>query len=610
MGSTAEADRSPSSKAITPGQWITSKECRGTVPVSEHDLAVARSIAAEVHALDGRRRTWRKVTSILDRFEVYRLTSGARERLTEALLAAGLDLEPSLLEADRYSTVRLNLLDSEAYSVTDAALPEEHFLSVSHWRPGEAPAEAGLADPLPSGAIAWIDVDGSRGDPRLIQRALETRLGNELTLELTNDLMGADEFPQVRQIGTLRIVSAFSVVAVESESEAGDEKLTKAGELFFQPVEFVVGSEWLVTCWQGDDATRADDLIENMTHRWRAGDFRTSGDLALLALRELAATYTDARRELYAWLESWELDFTKRHEKTEIETLTTLRSLIAEFRKQLSPLQRSDLTGNPSAIWFPGVTDPNEADRVDDLIDRALRDLRALGEALLTAISLSTAATATAQSRQAERFQRFLGAVAAVLLVPTLVATVFGANTWLPGERRWSGFATMLVLMAVTAVSTWLALLWREKRQDRPSPPAAAAERLPRVSEPSAPATDRDESASDGGNPAVAVYEYLATDPSSRTPQMLKLFAISDLLTPEEIGRGLAHTNEGNPLTPGQARAILRNLGRAQGNLMRAGRLTREILVKEFANYDAEGAGRYGLSPEDRKALRDHLRVA
>ena len=304
------------------------------------DLAVAREIAAEVQALEGRRRTWRKVTSILHRFGVYRLTSGVRERLTEALLEAGLDLEPSLLEVDRYSTVRLVLLDADGRPAEIEPGLDDGLGTVRHWRPGEAPTHAALGALVPEGVIAWVDVDGATADPHALQQALEAGFGHEVTRELINDLVDTDELPQVRQVGSLRIVSAFSVDAVESESDPENEAVTKAGDLVFQPVEFVVGPNWLLTCWQGDEPNRADDLMENITLRWRAGNFRSSGDLALLVLSELAGTYTDARRELYAWLESWELDFTSRHESTEVETLTSLRRLIAEFRKQLAPLQR------------------------------------------------------------------------------------------------------------------------------------------------------------------------------------------------------------------------------------------------------------------------------
>jgi len=79
------------------------------------------------------------------------------------------------------------------------------------------------------------------------------------------------------------------------------------------------------------------------------------------------------------------------------------------------------------------------------------------------------------------------------------------------------------------------------------------------------------------------------------------------LLTPEEIGVALAPTNGGTPLTKNQARAVLRNLSRAQGNLIQVGRLSREVLVKDFTRYDEEGAGRYGLSEADRVILARHL---
>lgn len=102
----------------------------------------------------------------------------------------------------------------------------------------------------------------------------------------------------------------------------------------------------------------------------------------------------------------------------------------------------------------------------------------------------------------------------------------------------------------------------------------------------------------------VTVYEHALTIPESRTPRLLELFARKDMLTPEEIGVELGN---GQPLSKAQARAIVRNLSRMQGHLLEQGRVSNTVLVKDFAGYEKEGAGRYGLSDEDRAALRAHL---
>jgi hypothetical protein len=103
----------------------------------------------------------------------------------------------------------------------------------------------------------------------------------------------------------------------------------------------------------------------------------------------------------------------------------------------------------------------------------------------------------------------------------------------------------------------------------------------------------------------VTIYEHARTVPDSRTPSLLELFAREDPLTPEEIGIALGNRK---PLTKAQGRAIVRNLSRMQGHLIKQGRIAGPVLVKDFTGYEQEGAGRYGLSDEDRAALRTHLK--
>jgi Mg2+ and Co2+ transporter CorA len=56
--------------------------------------------------------------------------------------------------------------------------------------------------------------------------------------------------------------------------------------------------------------------------------------------------------------------------------------------------------------------------------------------------------------------------VAGLVLVPTLVVGIFGANTELPGEGSWLGFVLMIALMLVLA---GLSYLWLGARRTGPS---------------------------------------------------------------------------------------------------------------------------------------------
>jgi hypothetical protein len=104
----------------------------------------------------------------------------------------------------------------------------------------------------------------------------------------------------------------------------------------------------------------------------------------------------------------------------------------------------------------------------------------------------------------------------------------------------------------------------------------------------------------------VTVYEHARTVPNSHTPRLLELFAREDPLTPEEIGIALGN---GTPFNKRQGRAFVRNLSRMEGHLLATGKISGRVLSKHFSQYEQEGAGRYGLSDEDRAALRAHLGI-
>jgi Mg2+ and Co2+ transporter CorA len=70
-------------------------------------------------------------------------------------------------------------------------------------------------------------------------------------------------------------------------------------------------------------------------------------------------------------------------------------------------------------------------------------------------LMLQSAAT---QQESTERLQGYLGKVTGLVLVPTLVAGFFGANTRLPGGGNWLGLELMVMLMVLSAVGVFLVI--------------------------------------------------------------------------------------------------------------------------------------------------------
>jgi Mg2+ and Co2+ transporter CorA len=175
------------------------------------------------------------------------------------------------------------------------------------------------------------------------------------------------------------------------------------------------------------------------------------------------------------WVSSWEATFyrslcsdekMKRLKAAAIE-ISNMLSMVGEFRRRLTAFEHARLTTTDHS-WFPGLADqyltdprrdslnePQESDQVSSLVtslatvgekfDQLTLDIRADMDLLM----LQSAAV---QQESTERLQKYLGKVTGLVLVPTLVAGLFGANTRLPGGGSWLGFEIMLALMVISGV--------------------------------------------------------------------------------------------------------------------------------------------------------------
>jgi hypothetical protein len=447
------------------------------------DARTARTLREHVTATaDG--VTWRKTTTLLDLFGAYRLTTEVRDRIQHALDQAGLEAKPPISDVQRFETVRLALREDDPQDGGDSGrsrtmsriLPIQDVLEVTEWRPGEQPQPVQLFSLTPgSDAVRWFHVDVVHSEPDMIFGALEPVCAG-LTEQMVVDLFTVDPRPHVHAYddqANLRMVSAFSVTADESEEGASDADASKAGALVFQLVEMLAGDGWMITCWhrskryeaaeeiaEGEPQGR-DEVVRAVRRWWCQGGLSTAGDLATLVLHELVLTYPATARVMNSWLEQWELDFHRRFDKTERHTLVDVRSLLAELEERLRAIERPE--ADSGEAWFCDLSGEKWALRVERLIDRALSDLESIHVTLRASLDLlGVHATAQqlrlAQASQAgqERLQGALALVTSVLLVPTFIAGTFGANTEIPGQGKWWGFVLMVVLMVAGATGTWL----------------------------------------------------------------------------------------------------------------------------------------------------------
>ena len=377
--------------------------------------------------------------------------------------------------------------------------PTRVAVRVAECRPGETPREVSLGEAQAGGdAVHWLDVDlhafreRPAADAVAVLRELLAPLCPGIDDAMVADLLDADLWPKRRRYGNVRGVSAASVVPGR-----GANPRSRAGSLTFQVVEMLAGTGWLVTCWHaprtfagaeeepgvgplGDHA----EVVADIEEAWTEGGGSTAGDLGLIVIERLVDTYPDVRHALFDWLEAWELDLYRRCDTEappDRRTLIELRALVFQFRKTIAPLNAA--RGNARTYWFADVTSAEEAERIDDRIDRALRVAIELSDRLRSALDLVQLQLAQVQGRKTERLQEKFELVAAVLLVPTLVAGAYGANTDFPGVGESWGTIAMFVLMALGGVFTLTLLRWlrrrEERRLDRETERAASAGGLP-----------------------------------------------------------------------------------------------------------------------------------
>ena len=330
--------------------------------------------------------------------------------------------------------------------------------------------------------VRWLDVeiDALAGRPEAervaaLRRDLEP-LCPGIEDRMLEDLLEADLWPKRRRYGGVRAVSAAAVVPGPTR---GPE--SRAGSLTFQVVEMLAGRGWIVTCWHpsrtftGSEETPGTgevgdhrDVIDDIEEEWAEGRGSTAGDVGLMVVDRLVDSYPEVRQALFDWLESWELDLYRRCEtnaQPDRRTLIELRALVFQYRKAIAPLNSA--RGKARTYWFADVTDDREAERIDDRIDRALRVVAELSDRLRSALDLVQLQLAQVQGRKTERLQQKVEIIAAVLLVPTLVAGAYGANTDFPGLGQEWGTLTMAGLMIAGALATFLFLRWLREREER-----------------------------------------------------------------------------------------------------------------------------------------------
>src|SRR3712207_5881470 len=184
------------------------------------DQEIAQEIAQAVRRAESesKRRSWRKVTTLLAAFGLSNLTDAARSRIGRALDEAGLVVEPPIAVVQRAGSVRLSSRNPIAHDEPEAAGALPRGVSLWSWPAGVA-VSAAAAD-LAAATPVLVDVVVGHADDDRLRDAL-LKLLPDLPSEALDDLLQADveaSFKPTRASGGPRLASVY--VALPSDDRA------------------------------------------------------------------------------------------------------------------------------------------------------------------------------------------------------------------------------------------------------------------------------------------------------------------------------------------------------------------------------------------------------
>lgn len=302
--------------------------------ITTKDRVAAKGLREEIERAGGTRK--KSARLIIKRFGFSRLTDNQRQRVTEALSDAGIDLSPPLSDVKLDMKVTLSIRDAPSAPTTPvdtrtapparveapaapAAPVDEPAAPAARTHGGGAPAPhvnaASLASFIrpsrmradghsdharsdftasPADAVWWFDVDLCEEPAVQEVREQLHPFCPQLALKHVEDLLDPDPHPQVKPYeGTtsdghvpIRAGSFFSVIAGHGGYREASRGLraNESRALTFQPVEWVAGPGWLVTAWHkgercGDGSRAPAPLLPQASETTRQGVARRWRDV-------------------------------------------------------------------------------------------------------------------------------------------------------------------------------------------------------------------------------------------------------------------------------------------------------------------------------------------
>jgi hypothetical protein len=294
------------------------------------------------------------------------------------------------------------------------------------------------------------------------------------------DWYDADGARGLRGGARVRYLKAFALREAIAEAPIADRDLPR---IYRREVFFLVSDRWIITrrrrgmSWTRgipDDEPNSvdyDELMRTLEERWR--NFNEPHDAATLMLRILADSWLPAITRIGARLQNSELAYVRGLNEPGGGGNLSDR----EYRQELVGLkwvvdrQSADFTGllRPGVPvadkWFRVRHATDIAGEVDELLELGREEIRRHREQLRQSFDL-IATTQTShqielsgeEQRRSRRLELVVALATAVLLVPALIATTFGAVPEVLANRGNLRLDLMLSLMGAAAVVLFVGL--------------------------------------------------------------------------------------------------------------------------------------------------------
>jgi magnesium transporter len=285
-------------------------------------------------------------------------------------------------------------------------------------------------------ALLWVNVtEPSREE----LQALETTLA--LPRLAVEDAVEGRQRPKVDHYDDCVVIATYAATFAENPAAA----------IAFHELELLVSRRWVITVWQ--DPSEDVEHVQEAVHGVERAAATTASALTYAILDEVVDSYFRVLDHLQDRIEGVDEAVWSRPDEADLTEAFALRRDLARFRRIVAPM-REVLT----------VMVRREGGILDDTLDEQLRDLYdhviTVHEEIEMSRELLEAALEGHMSVVSNRLNEVVlrvSAWAAIIAVPTVIASVYGMNFRHMPELGWGlGYPFALALMVVCAVGLFL----------------------------------------------------------------------------------------------------------------------------------------------------------